>query len=139
MDISKASNFERYVFDLAERDSARIKELWQSVENGNGFDLFGTAIWVKAKDLGFLSGSSHHTNRIETIRTIYKTYGVLVDTHTADGIKVGLENRESDIPLICLETALPVKFSDSIQEAIGKNLNQHLVLKILKSFRSDSS
>ncbi len=120
MDISKASNFERYVFDLSERDSARIKELWQSVENGNGFDLFGTAIWAKAKDLGFLSGSSHHTNRIETIRETYKKYGVLVDTHTADGIKVGLENRESDIPLICLETALPVKFSDSIQEAIGK-------------------
>ncbi len=120
MDISKASNFERYVFDLAERDSSRIKELWQSVENGNGFDLFGTAIWTKAKDLGFISGSSHHSNRIKTIQTIYKTYGVLVDTHTADGIKVGLENRESDIPLICLETALPVKFSDSIQEAIGK-------------------
>ncbi|HND36909.1 MAG TPA: threonine synthase, partial [Nitrosomonas sp.] len=56
----------------------------------------------------------------ETIRETYKKYGVLVDTHTADGIKVGLENRESDIPLICLETALPVKFSDSIQEAIGK-------------------
>lgn len=120
MDISKASNFERYVFDLAERDSSRIKELWQSVENGNGFDLFGTTIWTKAKDLGFISGSSHHSNRIKTIQTIYKTYGVLVDTHTADGIKVGLENRESDIPLICLETALPVKFSDSIQEAIGK-------------------
>lgn len=122
MDISKASNFERYVFDLAERDSSRIKELWQSVENGNGFDLFGTTIWTKAKDLGFISGSSHHSNRIKTIQTIYKTYGVLVDTHTADGIKVGLENRESDIPLICLETALPVKFSDSIQEAIGKEL-----------------
>lgn len=120
MDISKASNFERYVFDLAERDSSRIKELWQSVENGNGFDLFGTTIWTKAKDLGFISGSSQHSNRIKTIQTIYKTYGVLVDTHTADGIKVGLENRESDIPLICLETALPVKFSDSIQEAIGK-------------------
>lgn len=120
MDISKASNFERYVFDLADRDSARIKELWRSVESGNGFDLFGTTIWAKTKDWGFLSGSSNHSNRIDTIRTIYQKYGVLVDTHTADGIKVGLDNREADIPLICLETALPIKFSDSIEEAIGQ-------------------
>ena len=44
---------------------------------------------------------------------------MLVDPHTADGLKVGLEHRETGVPLICLETALPVKFSESIVEAIG--------------------
>jgi threonine synthase len=44
---------------------------------------------------------------------------VLVDPHTADGIKVGLEQREAGVPLICLETALPAKFAASIEEAVG--------------------
>ena len=44
---------------------------------------------------------------------------MLVDTHTADGLKVGQAHRETGVPLICLETALPAKFAESIQEAIG--------------------
>lgn len=119
MDISKASNFERFIFDLTDRNATRIKELWQSVDKGNAFDLFGTALWVKAKDFGFVSGTSHHAARIDTIRKLYHEYKVLIDTHTADGVKVGLENRETGIPLICLETALPAKFAESIKEAVG--------------------
>ncbi len=119
MDISKASNFERFIFDLTERNAMRIKELWQSIDKGNAFDLFGTALWVKAKDFGFVSGTSHHAARIDTIRKLYHEYNVLIDTHTADGVKVGLEYREPGIPLICLETALPAKFAESIKEAVG--------------------
>lgn len=76
-------------------------------------------MWVKAKDFGFVSGTSHHAARIDTIRKLYHEYKVLIDTHTADGVKVGLENRETGIPLICLETALPAKFAESIKEAVG--------------------
>ena len=121
MDISKASNFERFIFDLTGRDAAKVKELWRAVEkNGDGaFDLAGTPLWEKVKDFGFVSGTSNHAARIATIRKIQAQYGVLVDPHTADGLKVGLEHREAGVPLICLETALPVKFSESIVEAIG--------------------
>lgn len=119
MDISKASNFERFIFDLTDRNASRVKELWQSIDKGNAFDLFGTALWVKAKSFGFVSGTSHHATRIDTIRNLYQKYHVLVDTHTADGVKVGLEYREPGVPLICLETALPAKFAESIKEAVG--------------------
>src|SRR5690606_18416275 len=102
MDISKPSNFERFIFALTDRNAMRVKELWQSVDNGNAFDLFGTALWVKAKDFGFVSGTSHHVARIDTIRKLYQKYKVLVDTHTADGVKVGLEYRETGVPLICM-------------------------------------
>ncbi len=121
MDISKASNFERFIFDLTGRDAAKVKELWRAVEEGGGgaFDLAGTPLWEKVKDFGFVSGTSNHAARIATIRKIHGQYGVLVDPHTADGLKVGLEHREAGVPLICLETALPVKFSESIIEAIG--------------------
>ena len=119
MDISKASNFERFVFDLTGRDAARVKELWQGVDRGGAFDLAGTPLWEKVKDFGFISGTSNHVARIATIRKFHQQYGVLVDTHTADGLKVGLEQREAGVPLICMETALPVKFAESIIEAIG--------------------
>jgi threonine synthase len=120
MDISKASNFERFIFDLVGRDASKVKELWRSVDKGASFDLADTPLWESVKDFGIVSGTSNHASRIATIRRVYQDYGMVVDTHTADGIKVGLEKRESGVPLICLETALPVKFSESIIEAIGK-------------------
>lgn len=119
MDISKASNFERFVFDLTGRDAAKVRKLWQEVDNGRAFDISGTPLWEKIRRSHITSGTSNHEARMNTIRKIYEKYGVLVDTHTADGLKVGIEYREKDIPLICLETALPAKFSESIVEAIG--------------------
>ena len=120
MDISKASNFERFIFDLTARDAARVKELWSGVDAGGSFNLDGTPYWERISDFGLVSGTSNHSARIEMIRKVYERYGLLVDPHTADGLKVGLEHREAGLPLICLETALPVKFSESIVEAIGR-------------------
>ena len=119
MDISKASNFERFIFDLTDRDASQVAQWWSVVDQGKSFDISSTSLFNKIKDFGFVSGSSNHASRIATIRDIYQRYQVLVDTHTADGLKVGQAYRENGIPLICLETALPVKFSESIQEAIG--------------------
>ncbi len=119
MDISKASNFERFIFDLTDRDASQVAQWWSVVDQGKSFDISSTPLFNKIKGFGFVSGNSNHASRIATIRDIYQRYQVLVDTHTADGLKVGQAYRENGIPLICLETALPVKFSESIQEAIG--------------------
>ncbi len=120
MDISKASNFERFIFDLTGRNSNQVIELWAQVSKGKALDLSTTSFFAKIKDYGFVSGSSNHAARMTTIREIYQRYHVLVDTHTADGLKVGLAHREADIPLICLETAQAAKFAESITEAIGQ-------------------
>jgi threonine synthase len=109
MDISKASNFERYVFDLVERDGARLKRLF----SGGEFEL-------AVERRGFVSGKSSHADRIATIRMVHEKYGVTIDPHTADGVKIGLAHREAGVPLICLETALPVKFAETIREALGR-------------------
>ena len=119
MDISKASNFERFIFDLVGRNPAVVAALWREVDAGKPFSLAGTPHWAKIAQFGFASGASSHADRIATIRRIHQEFGVLVDPHSADGIKVGLEQREAGIPLICLETALPAKFAASIEEAIG--------------------
>ncbi len=119
MDISKASNFERFIFDMTSRDAEKVGKLWKEVDNNRAFDISGTQLWEKIRKSHIISGTSNHKARIETIREIHRKYGVLVDPHTADGLKVGFEHREKDIPLVCLETALPAKFSESIVEAVG--------------------
>ena len=120
MDISKASNFERFVYDLIGRDGAGVKRLWQQVERDGVFDLAGSKHFARVAQFGFVSGRSTHADRLATIRNVYRDCGQIIDTHTADGVKVGLEHREEGVPLICLETALPVKFAAAITEALGR-------------------
>ena len=119
MDISKASNFERFVFDLTGRDPQQVRALWQAVEAGRSFDLKPGGLFERVAEYGLVSGASNHAHRMETIRTVYEVYGTMIDTHTADGIKVGLEYREPGVPLICMETAQPAKFEEAIREALG--------------------
>jgi threonine synthase len=121
MDISKASNFERFVFDLVGRDGDKVRALWDTVEKGGAFDLNADGLFAKVPTFGFQSGASSHANRMQTIRQAWETYGVMIDTHTADGLKVALEEREASVPMLVLETALPAKFEDSIREALGRD------------------
>ncbi len=119
MDISRASNFERYVFDLVGHDGARVSELWAELERRGEFDL--SALKGRIAASGFVSGTSRHADRLATIQAVHERFGVVVDPHTADGVKVGLEHREPGVPLICLETALPAKFEETIREALGRD------------------
>jgi threonine synthase len=119
MDISKASNFERFVFDLVGRDPAVVAELWAKVDKGQAFDLNATVHWKKMPNFGFVSGKSTHADRLQTIRMAQEKYGVMLDTHTADGLKVALEYRLPNVPMIVLETAQPAKFEETIREALG--------------------
>jgi len=121
MDISKASNFERFVFDLLGRDAARVAALWQQLDRTGEFDLGGSSEFAGlAERYGFCSGSSSHANRLETIRELAQRTGRIVDTHTADGLYVAQRWQEPGVPMICLETALPAKFGDTIREALGR-------------------
>lgn len=120
MDISKASNFERFIFDLTGRDSARLRDLWQQVEQNGGFDLAGSIEAQHLPNFRFVSGKSTHADRLRTIRSVYEAEGILIDPHTADAVKVAREVGDRSMPLVILETAQPVKFSDTISEALGK-------------------
>ncbi len=119
MDISKASNFERFVFDLLERGPLALKALWDEVAASGRFDLSHTPAFERLQSFGFVSGTSTHQDRIATIRRVHTQYDRIVDTHTADGLFVAGQWREAGVPMICLETALPVKFADTIHEALS--------------------
>jgi threonine synthase len=120
MDISKASNFERFIFDLIGRDCHKLNELWKSIDQGGNFDLNQEGVFEKIKDFGFTSSSSSHKERIHYIKQIYDQYKIMIDPHTADGFKAAYEHMDESVPMIVLETALPIKFEDSIVEAIGQ-------------------
>ncbi len=119
MDISKASNFERFVFDLVGRDPAIVAALWAKVDKGEAFDLSGTVHWQNMPKFAFVSGRSTHADRLATIRLANEKYGVMLDTHTADGLKVALENRQPGMTMVVLETAQPAKFEETIREALN--------------------
>jgi len=120
MDISKASNFERFVWDAVEGDGDKVAWLWNQVDEEGGFDLSTDRAWEKIEeDSGFVSGRSTHADRIKTIQLVKEKYGQVIDPHTADGVKIALRHREARYPMICLETALPVKFEATILEALG--------------------
>ena len=122
MDISKASNFERFVFDLLGRDAARTADLFGTqVPRQGRFDLGADPAFAQAASrYGFASGKSTHADRLATIRDTWQKYGVVVDTHTADGLKVAHERRVPGVPMLVLETALPIKFAATIVEALGR-------------------
>jgi threonine synthase len=112
------------VYDLVGRDADRTHALFRKVETHGGFDLSGGQgsdgdEFKLVANYGFQSGCSTHEDRLATIRDVFDDYGITIDTHTADGIKVAREHVEPGIPMIVLETALAAKFNETILEALG--------------------
>jgi len=122
MDISKASNFERFVFDLLGRDGERVKSLFgDGLARVGRFDLSQHPAFNQTTlRYGFQSGQSSHADRLATIKDSFERFGMLIDTHTADGVKVAREHLQPGVPMIVLETALPIKFAETIVEATGR-------------------
>ncbi|HEY1058927.1 MAG TPA: threonine synthase [Limnobacter sp.] len=121
MDISKASNFERFVYDLVGRDPKALKALWDQLAKDGKFDLSADPRFKEVESkYGFVSGSSSHADRLNTIREVYQRTGTLIDTHTADAVKVAKPFVEAGVPMVVLETALAVKFAETIEEATGQ-------------------
>jgi threonine synthase len=120
MDISKASNFERFVFDLLGRDGARVRYLFAEELVAKGRFELAHEVQVAREQYGFVSGKSTHADRLATIRDTYQRFGAMIDTHTADGLKVAREHLQPGVPMLVLETALPIKFAGTIVEALGR-------------------
>ena len=120
MDISKASNFERFVFHLFNGDAERIAAMWREVDQGRSFDVSLTPEFKGLRErFGIVAGTSTHADRLVTIREVYEKTGSLIDTHTADAVKVARKLVKPSVPMIVLETALPVKFAVTVKEATG--------------------
>lgn len=133
MDISKASNFERFVFDLLGRDAVRTRALFAGELSRNGAFALTREEFARIAAFGFVSGRSTHADRVATIRDTAQRCGVVIDTHTADGLKVAREHRDMNVPMIVLETALPAKFAATIVEALGEEPPRPAALQGIES------
>jgi threonine synthase len=133
MDISKASNFERFVFTVLGNNGQALAEHWKELAATGQFNLAGTPAWQAVQQTKMCSGKSTHANRLDTIRNIDAHYQRVIDPHTADGVYVGRKYLESGIPMICLETALPAKFAQTIEEALGRPAPRPAGLEDLES------
>ncbi len=119
MDISKASNFERFIYLLMGKDGKKMNKLWADVNSGKGFDASDLLDEIN-HNYGFVSGKSTHADRIATIKSVYESDNELIDPHTADGVKVAREVRLPNEVIVVAETALPAKFAETIVEAVGE-------------------
>lgn len=118
MDISKASNFERYIYDIVGRSAVRVRELWTELSLKGEFALTASEM-TQVRASGFVSAKSTHADRIRTIREIFEKEGLVLDPHTADGVFAARQYVREGVKMLALETALPAKFADTIREAIG--------------------
>jgi len=122
MDISKASNLERFIFELVGRDPERVLAAWRDLDEQGHVD-FTAELHRFQDEFGIVSGTSTHADRLATIRAVYEESEEVIDPHTADGVKVAREYVEPGVPMLVLETAKPEKFAETIHEAIGVELD----------------
>ncbi|MFE6735485.1 threonine synthase [Microbacterium sp. NPDC057650] len=122
MDISKASNLERFIYAVVGRDAERVRELWADLDRQGYFDLSAEQPRFEA-EFGIVSGTSTHADRLATIKAVHEATGEIIDPHTADGVRVAREHVEDGVPMLVLETAKPQKFAETIAEAIGVELD----------------
>ncbi len=120
MDISKSSNFERYIYDLVGADAGRLSALWSELDRSGQFDIAGTDLWQAVVRSRFVSVRTDHAGRLACIRAARDRYGVVIDPHTANAMAGAWRLREPGEPMLVLETALPAKFAETIEEALGE-------------------
>lgn len=118
MDISRAANFERFLFELLDRNAERVKALMAEIDEKGEFTLAADE-FAKLRRSGFVSGMSSHVNRLEMMSTLQFEYDTLIDPHTADCLYCGIYLHPVGVKTICFETVQPAKSPRMIREACG--------------------
>lgn len=118
MDISKASNLERFIYLVLDQDQTQLAEAWQQLDTTGTLDLSEQQPRFQ-QEFGMVSGTSTHEDRVATIRAVYEKSQVVIDPHTADGVTVARGYQKPNQPMLVLETAKPEKFGDIVNEALG--------------------
>lgn len=118
MDIAKASNLERFIFDVVDREAEQVKALWAEIDAGKSFDLSHKLKQIR-ETYGFTSGKCTHDQRIQTIRDVWNEDKQVIDPHTATAIYTARQIKYPNERIVCMETALPAKFDATIKEALG--------------------
>jgi threonine synthase len=118
MDIQVASNFERALFEAANRDGAFINGAMQQFAASRALTIPKAAL--SELQHRYLAASGNDEETKAAIARVYEQSKVIVDPHTAVGFAASLKlARELKGPVILLATAHPAKFPEAITQAIG--------------------
>ncbi|WP_455474446.1 threonine synthase [Bartonella sp. B30(2025)] len=126
MDIQVSSNFERLLFESNDRNPVWIRNAMKDLKKLGRFPLDEKQL-TDIRSL-FCAGKSNIAETAQTIDSIYKESGYLVDPHTAVALKVARENKQPHIPMIALATAHPAKFPEAMKSACDIDAPQPLCL-----------
>ncbi len=119
MDIQSASNFERYLYYLLDKEPHKIKQTMEQFAETGSIDLTDFLVQIQRD---FTASSSTEEEVEQTIGDFYREYGYIMDPHTAVGVHCALQHQEQGIPICCLATAHPAKFGETVEKSIGKSL-----------------
>jgi threonine synthase len=117
MDIQVASNFERYLYFIYGCNPARVRATLEGFRTTGAISFGPQELQAISGD--FTSCSVDKEETIATIRDFHRQTGYLLDPHTAVGLCAGLRTAPRELPLICLATAHPAKFSQAVHLAVG--------------------
>jgi threonine synthase len=119
MDIQVSSNFERLLFEMNNRDGAMTAAQLSRFRDRGSLsvepDQYNT--WI-APTFRAARASDHDT--LATIRSVHEQFNMLIDPHTAVGVKAAREFAEEGVPMLTLATAHPAKFPDAVERATGE-------------------
>ena len=135
MDIQISSNFERYLYDLAENSAEKL-QFWMDYFERNGKLTIEDDLLKKAKT-DFVSASVEDGEILEMVRRFHQENGYLLDPHTAVGVRA-TEKNNIQTPVICLACAHPAKFGQAVREALGRNPELPDELAALKNLKTRS-
>ena len=120
MDIQVSSNFERLLFDLLDRDPARLAAAMATFDITGRFDLPETAR-ARAAEL-FVSAAVGEAEAAATMQGTHARHALLIDPHTAIGLAAAQRLADAlppGTPVVTLATAHPAKFPDAVCAATG--------------------
>ena len=127
MDIQVSSNFERLLFEMNGRDGGLTAEQLRVFRDKGTLSVEPDQYeqWIAPT---FRAGRANNHDTLATIRSVYENSGMLIDPHTAVGVKAAREFTEEGVPMITLATAHPAKFPDAVERATGvrPELPEHL-------------
>ena len=118
MDIQIASNFERLIYDLNNKDDKITGNIMKSIKKDGSYII--DKFTLKKINLDFLSASLNENEILKTISNVYTKNNLILDPHTAIGF-AAFEKVKLDGNNIVLATAHPSKFPDAINKAIKMN------------------
>ena len=118
MDIQVSSNFERLLFELNDRDGGLTAEQLQRFRDKGSLAVEADQYekWISPT---FRASRATDHDTLATIRSVYEEHGMLIDPHTAVGVKAAREHKEDGVPMLTLATAHPAKFPDAVERATG--------------------